>query len=66
MTFDLELQEAGLNALEKALGSEKTVEFIKQINQCRGDYTKEKYETESLTAEEIDKLLEAYDPHYKL
>lgn len=48
-----ELHRAGMEALEKALGSVGTMEFLGFFNYNDGDYTKEKYERSEPSLEEI-------------
>ena len=48
-----ELHRAGMEALEKALGSVGTMEFLGFFNYNDGDYTKEKYERSEPLLEEI-------------
>ncbi len=48
-----ELHRAGMEALEKALGSVGTMEFLGFFNYNDGDYTKEQYERSEPSLEEI-------------
>ena len=48
------VREAGLKALQEALGPIGFVRFMQQYENGYGDYTKEKYEMPDLTFEEID------------
>ena len=52
-----ELHRAGMEALEKALGSVGTMEFLGFFNYNDGDYTKEKYERSEPSLEEIWKAI---------
>jgi len=54
----VEVREAGLQALNDALGPDVTHVFINQFFIGIGDYTKEKYETPDLTDEEFDEIVE--------
>jgi hypothetical protein len=55
----VEIRRAGLQALKEALGPVGMVKFIQQYENGNGDYTKEKYDQEDLTIDEIDSLLRA-------
>lgn len=54
------VRKLGIEALCKELGSVGMAYFIRQYEIGTGDYTKEKYETEDYTMEEIEKLLEEH------
>jgi len=49
----IEIRKAGLRALNKALGYEGTQIFMTQSFGGTGDYTKEKYELEEPSFEEL-------------
>jgi hypothetical protein len=52
-----EIRQAGLKALQNALGPIGMIKFIQQYENGVGDYTKEKYNHPDLSLEEIDILL---------
>ncbi|MDR3325527.1 MAG: hypothetical protein LBS82_06055 [Spirochaetaceae bacterium] len=53
----LEIRQAGLKALQNALGPVGMIKFIQQYENGVGDYTKEKYNHPDISLEEIDILL---------
>lgn len=53
----IDVREAGMQAVVDALGPVGFARFIQQFERGYGDYTKEKYENESLSFEEIKKKL---------
>ena len=48
-----EVEIIGMLALQEALGPIGTVRFLQRFSKCSGDYTKEKYEHEPLSMEEV-------------
>jgi hypothetical protein len=54
-----EIRQAGLKALQNALGPIGMIKFIQQYENGVGDYTKEKYNHPDISLEEIDILLRA-------
>ena len=53
----IEVRRLGLEALREALGPVGMVRFIQQFETGIGDYTKEKYNQDDLSLDEIDFLL---------
>jgi len=53
----IELRNAGMQALENALGYVGMVKFIQQFEPGYGNYTAEKRETADMSLDEIDTLL---------
>ena len=53
----IEIRNAGLKALQEALGPVGMVKFMQQYDTGYGDYTKEKQEQPNISLEEIDILL---------
>ena len=53
----IEIRNAGMQALENALGHIGMVKFIQQFEPGYGNYTAEKYETVDMSLDEIDALL---------
>jgi len=51
------LRKMGIEALRKGLGAVGMAYFIRQHEVGEGDYTKEKYELEEYTMEEIEAML---------
>ena len=51
------IRKLGIEALRKELGAVGMAYFIRQHEVGEGDYTKEKYETEDCTMEDIEKKL---------
>jgi hypothetical protein len=47
------VRQAGLSALQKALGPVGMVRFIQQFDSGSGDYTKEKYQRPDTTIDDI-------------
>ncbi|ORT99997.1 hypothetical protein D081_1578 [Anaerovibrio sp. JC8] len=54
-----ELHRVGMKALKEALGPVGALEFLGLFNYNHGDYTKEKYEQQELSTEEILSGIEA-------
>ena len=52
-----EIRNAGMQALEDALGYVGMVKFIQQFEPGYGNYTTEKYEATDMNLDEIDTLL---------
>lgn len=53
----IDVRNAGMKALEDALGPIGMVKFMQQYDNGHGDYTKEKYEELEMKLEELDVLL---------
>lgn len=53
----IEVRNAGVKALQEALGPVGMAKFIQQYDMGYGDYTKEKQEQPDISLEEIDALL---------
>lgn len=53
----IDIRNAGMKALEDALGPIGMVKFMQQYDNGHGDYTKEKYEEPEMKLEELDVLL---------
>ena len=53
----IEIRNAGVKALQEALGPVGMVKFMQQYDTGYGDYTKEKQEQPNISLEEIDILL---------
>lgn len=53
----IEIRNAGVKALQEALGPVGMAKFIQQYDTGYGDYTKEKQEQPNISLEEIDILL---------
>ena len=53
----IEIRNAGVKALQEALGPVGMVKFMQQYDTGYGDYTKEKQEQLNISLEEIDILL---------
>ena len=52
-----EVRNAGIQALENALGRVGMVKFMQQFEQGHGDYTAEKYDMPETTMEEVEAFL---------
>jgi len=52
-----EVRNAGIQALENALGRIGMVKFMQQFEQGYGDYTAEKYDMPETTMEEVEAFL---------
>lgn len=53
----VEIRNAGIRALQEALGPVGMVKFMQQYDMGYGDYTKEKQEQTDISLDEIDTLL---------
>ena len=53
----VEIRNAGIKALQDALGPVGMVKFMQQYDMGYGDYTKEKQEQPDISLDEIDTLL---------
>ena len=53
----VEIRNAGIKALQEALGPVGMVKFMQQYDMGYGDYTKEKQNQPDISLEEIDALL---------
>lgn len=53
----IEIRNAGVKALQEALGPVGMVKFMQQYDMGYGDYTKEKQEQPDISLDEIDILL---------
>ena len=53
----IEIRNAGVKALQEALGPVGMVKFMQQYDTGYGDYTREKQEQPNISLEEIDILL---------
>ncbi|MBD5501464.1 MAG: hypothetical protein HDR10_09750 [Lachnospiraceae bacterium] len=53
----IEIRNAGIKALQEALGPVGMVKFMQQYDVGYGDYTKEKQEQPDISLDEIDMLL---------
>lgn len=53
----IEIRNAGVKALQDALGPVGMVRFMQQYDTGYGDYTKEKQEQPDMSLDEIDLLL---------
>ena len=56
-------RNAGIKALQEALGPVGMVKFLQQYDLGYGDYTKEKQEQPDISLGEIDMLLKSVDNH---
>ena len=56
-----EVQIAGMLALKKALGPVGTVRFLQQLDQGKGDHTKEKYTKPEPSIDEVIAGMEAIE-----
>ncbi len=59
----VDVRNAGMKALQEALGPVWMVKFMQQYDMGYGDYTKEKQEQPDMSLEEIDLLLKNVDNH---
>ena len=59
----IDVRNAGMKALQEALGPVGMVKFMQQYDMGYGDYTKEKQEQPDMSLEEIDLLLKNADDH---
>lgn len=57
LSSPIEVRNAGMKALQEALGPVGMVRFIQQYDMGYGDYTREKQDQPDISLEEIDMLL---------
>lgn len=57
LSSPIEVRNAGMKALQEALGPVGMVRFMQQYDMGYGDYTREKQEQPDISLEEIDMLL---------
>lgn len=57
LSSPIDVRNAGMKALQEALGPVGMVKFMQQYDMGYGDYTKEKQEQQDMSLEEIDMLL---------
>jgi hypothetical protein len=55
-----EVRKTGFHALKEALGPVGMVRFMQQYDGGSGDYTKEKYQEQDYSVEELDSILSNY------
>ncbi|MCM1251462.1 MAG: hypothetical protein NC321_01455 [Clostridium sp.] len=53
----IEIRNAGVKALQEALGPVGMVKFMQQYDMGYGDYTREKQEQPDISLDEVDMLL---------
>ena len=63
LSSPIDVRNAGMKALQEALGSVAMVKFMQQYDMGYGDYTKEKQEQTDMSLGEIDMLLKNMDDH---
>lgn len=63
LSSPIDVRNAGMKALQEALGPVGLVRFMQQYDVGYGDYTKEKQEQLDISLEEIDMLLKSVDNH---
>ncbi|MCI9676142.1 MAG: hypothetical protein HFH06_10345 [Lachnospiraceae bacterium] len=63
LSSPIDVRNAGMKALQEALGPVGMVRFMQQYDVGYGDYTKEKQEQLDISLEEIDMLLKSVDNH---
>lgn len=63
LSSPIDIRNAGMKALQEALGPVGMVKFMQQYDMGYGDYTKEKQERQNMSLEEIDMLLKREDNH---
>lgn len=63
LSSPIDIRNAGMKALQEALGPVGMVKFMQQYDMGYGDYTKEKQEQPNMSLEEIDMLLKSEDNH---
>lgn len=61
LSSPIEVRNAGMKALQEALGSGGMVKFMQQYDMGYGDYTKEKQKQPDMSLEEMDVLLKNMD-----
>lgn len=57
LSSPIEVRNAGMKALQEALGPVGMVRFIQQYDMGYGDYTREKQDQPDISLDEIDMLL---------
>lgn len=57
LSSPIDVRNAGMKALQEALGPVGMAKFMQQYDMGYGDYTKEKQEQQDMSLEEIDMLL---------
>lgn len=57
LSSPIEVRNAGIKALQEALGPVGMVKFMQMYDTGYGDYTKEKQGQQEMSLEEIDKVL---------
>ena len=57
LSSPIEVRNAGMKALQEALGPVGMVRFMQQYDMGYGDYTREKQDQPDISLEEIDMLL---------
>jgi len=60
LNSNVDVRNAGMQALVEALGPAGFARFIQQLENGYGDYTTEKYERPSLSFDELDNELQKY------
>ena len=63
LSSPIDVRNAGIKALQEALGPVGMVKFLQQYDLGYGDYTKEKQEQPDISLGEIDMLLKSVDNH---
>ena len=63
LSSPIDVRNAGIKALQEALGPVGMVKFLQQYDLGHGDYTKEKQEQPDISLGEIDMLLKSVDNH---
>ena len=63
LSCPIDVRNAGIKALQEALGPVGMVKFLQQYDLGYGDYTKEKQEQPDISLGEIDMLLKSVDNH---
>lgn len=63
LSSPIDVRNAGVKALQEALGPVGMVKFMQQYDMGYGDSTKEKQEQPDVSLEEIDRLLKSADNH---
>lgn len=63
LSSPVEIRNAGMRALQEALGPVGMVKFMQQYDMGYGDYTKEKQGQPDMGLEEIDMLLKDAERH---
>ena len=63
LSSPIDVRNAGIKALQEALGPVGMVKFLQQYDLGYGDYRKEKQEQPDISLGEIDMLLKSVDNH---